>query len=120
MTKGVWLTLMIAVVATRAGVSAQEADAEDTGGEQSAKRQQVPLPILEQQNREKFLFGSYSTTTYTNYVLTTSTVFYSCLVQSASQSVCIGRNRPSSKRMIRDAPHLKSVKKLAEDDKAIT
>ncbi|KAK7076181.1 hypothetical protein SK128_016680 [Halocaridina rubra] len=46
---------------------------------------------LVQQNKEKFLFGSFSTTTYTNVVASTSTVFFSCLSSTTSQNVCQGR-----------------------------
>ncbi|KAK7076179.1 hypothetical protein SK128_016678 [Halocaridina rubra] len=42
--------------------------------------------------RDKFLFGSYATATYTQVVASTSTVFFSCLSGTVSQWVCSGRH----------------------------
>ncbi|KAK7068553.1 hypothetical protein SK128_004758 [Halocaridina rubra] len=119
MTKGIWLTLLIAVVATREAISTKVAGAEDPGGAQSAEGLQVIPSKLDPQNREKFLFGSFSTTTYTNFVLSTSTVFFSCLVGTTSQVVCSGRSRSSGRRMLRDAP-LQAGKELTQGDEPVT
>ncbi|XP_068228283.1 uncharacterized protein [Palaemon carinicauda] len=47
-------------------------------------------PIVKLVNDQRFLFGSYSTTTYTNVIVQTSSVFLSCLSTSVT-NLCGGR-----------------------------
>ncbi|XP_069944819.1 uncharacterized protein [Cherax quadricarinatus] len=46
-------------------------------------------------DQERFIFGRYSTTTYTDVVMVTSTVFFSCL-SGSSTVLCRGRRRKRS------------------------
>ncbi|KAK7076182.1 hypothetical protein SK128_016681 [Halocaridina rubra] len=65
--------------------------------------------------RDKFLFGSFSTTRYTQVVASTSTVFFSCLSGTSGGAVCMGRNTKRKKRMLQndmtigDSPNVPEV-----------
>ncbi|XP_045612792.1 uncharacterized protein [Procambarus clarkii] len=48
-------------------------------------------------DRERFIFGRYSTTTYTDVVMVTSTVYFSCL-SGTSPAVCLGRRKKKNLR----------------------
>ncbi|ROT75863.1 hypothetical protein C7M84_005573 [Penaeus vannamei] len=73
--------------------------ADDAGeSQQSAKEEQASGERLVDESdskvlqKNKFIFGSLSTTTYTGVAVSTSTVFFSCLLGTAA-TVCQGRRR---------------------------
>lgn len=89
------LMVVVVVVVSAAVTIAQTA--EEVKPNSSEDPVSPSVPILK--SRGKFFFGSFSTTTYTQVVASTSTVFFSCLSGTASMSVCSGRGARHSKRI---------------------
>ncbi|KAK7076180.1 hypothetical protein SK128_016679 [Halocaridina rubra] len=79
--------------------------------EKSKLKENSPTPL---DPREKFLFGSFSTTTYTQVVASTSTVFFSCLSGTATGTVCQGRGARRNKKLKR--PDITVVESEVKED----
>ncbi|XP_037790065.1 uncharacterized protein LOC119585493 [Penaeus monodon] len=84
--------------------------ADDAGESQQTAKEEQPIGerLVDETDtksllqKNKFIFGSLSTTTYTGVAVSTSTVFFSCLLGTAA-TVCQGRRRRLRKNAKFDA-----------------
>lgn len=90
--RGIALGLAVAVAVLVTAVAGQ-------GEQQQARPKPAVFPAKENlslspelNDRSRFFLGKYSTTTYTDVVMATSTVFFSCLSGTAA-AVCQGRRK---------------------------
>ncbi|XP_042208755.1 uncharacterized protein LOC121857013 [Homarus americanus] len=88
-----WLAVVAVAMAVAAAQETQQPDRlpvalvalSDEGG--------VEQPLTSAEEKNKFLFGSYSSTVYTVVSASTSTVFYSCNSGTDGDVVCSGRRK---------------------------
>nr|XP_053634518.1 uncharacterized protein LOC128690028 [Cherax quadricarinatus] len=66
-------------------------------------------------DRNRF-FAGYTTTTYTDVVMVTSTVFFSCLSGTTTNTVCQGRRRKKDLRMLLELPDNEEVDLAGSED----
>nr|XP_053634521.1 uncharacterized protein LOC128690031 isoform X1 [Cherax quadricarinatus]XP_053634522.1 uncharacterized protein LOC128690031 isoform X2 [Cherax quadricarinatus] len=71
--------------------------------QEAADENEVKLPPELSKQSERF-FGVASTRTYTNVVMVTSTLFFSCLSGTKATTVCKGRRKKSVERVLEVLP----------------